>query len=462
MVHIDPYPTRIDYLPYHYMQQIDDLVRCVLRFATENPNSDTEDYIRQVTERIEDVVEGRVGPHEYVQIVMLLRSLVHFVRVKPNEDEANQPYALSITNRIIETIQGENPMSNATLNAMTFRRVKEAILKVVDGNGPLADINDENITAVAEEYTDKIMSDVFGNKTPAEIQATEYVGKFFEMDPETDDLLDNGTLVIDGMKVLFEDNGYRADPREGMSAGDTDRAKKSNRWCVVSNSKVKVDNNGNDMLSFIGTYDDGTKRKWDVSARYAWFVKKDTIPRVDGIYRISDETIIYNGLPDQVVGALRSMYVDAWEKHLVRVGGSDFETVSQYLWRVERIESEDATELEKYKTLVDRKGQYVATGKNDVLLKAYIERYVEPSSFNEYRVTVWDQENPIPLPDYLGINDELIVSDDEGTQVFKGTRKQIQIWAATFTSGRRGGYVVSREGEVGGISLRDFMQRREL
>jgi hypothetical protein len=458
MSHVDPYPTRVDYLRYDVMQKINDNVNCVARFAVKNPNSDVEDYIRQVTEKIEDLAEGRVGPHEYVQIVMLLRSLAHFVRVKPDEEESNKPYALSITNRIIEIVQGDTEMNKSTLSAMIFRRVDEAVRwGAISGGGG----SDERVTEVVEECVDKIMTDAFGGKTPAEIQAAEFVPEFYDMDPETEDLLDNGTLVVDGMRVLIENDNYRATVSEKSLQTTVASAKKGNRWCIVSSARI-VREADDQYLSFIGTYDDGTKRKWYISAREAWFVKKNTIPRADGIYSIESEEIQFTGIPDQVVSALRSISVGSWDNYMVRVGGDGFESVSEYLWRVERLESEDETDLNRFITLRNEDGQYIATATNQALIKAYVKRYIEPVNFGKYTVQTPETNVPKPLLDYLGINDELVVWDEEGTEVFKGTREEIRKWADSPT-GRRGkylGYEVAREGLMGGTSLKDFMLGR--
>lgn len=457
-MHEDPHPARVDGLKYDTMQKINDLVNCVLRFAVKNPKSDIKDYVREVMEKIEDVAEGRVGPHEYAQIAVHLRSLVDFVRAKPDEDESNEPYALSITNHIIDTIQGDTQMSRSTTSAMIFRRVKEAVAwGAVSGGGG----SDERIDEVVEDCANRIMSDVFGGKTPAELRASEFVSCYYEMDPETEDLLDNGTLVINGMKVLIEDDKLRVDPSANMMVSTRGRALKTNRWCVVQSARI-VTEKDDQYLSFIGLYDDGTKRKWYLPARVAWFVKKDTIPRVDGIYNISDEAVQFTGIPDQVVDALRSLPVSSWEKYLVHVGGDGFETVSQYLWRVERTESEDPTELERYKTIADKNGNYIATGKSDALLRAYIERYIEPVNFSEYRVNLPGGTESITLMEYLGVNDELAVWNGEGMQLFKGTREEIRTWADSPDGGNKRylGLEVARDGRVGGVTLRDFMQGR--
>jgi hypothetical protein len=453
-MHEDPHPTRIDYLRYDSMLKIDDLVGCVLRFAIKNPNSDVEDYLRQVTEKIEDVAEGRVGPHEYVQIVMLLRSLTAFARVKPDEDDANKTYGLSITNRIIDTIQGDTQMTKSTLSAMIFRRVKEAVTwAAVSGGGG----SDDRITEVVEDCTSRIINDAFGGKTPAEIQVEGLVDAFYEMDPETEDVLSNGTLVVDGMKVLIESPSNRTIVHDQLSDTGLYEARRDNSWCKVENSAIE-----GAYVTFVGVYEDGVKRKRTVAKSEAWIVKKDTIPRVDGIYYLPTEEIQFTGIPDQVVDALRSLPLNTWEKYLVHVGDDGFESVSQYLWRVERIESEDETDINRLTILRNKKGEYIATGKNETLMRHFIQRRIETVNYDNYMVQTPETNAPKPLLDYLGVNDELVVWDEEGTQVFKGTAEQIRQWADSPTGRNKRylGYTVARDNEVGGVTLKDFMLGR--
>lgn len=455
MSHVDPYPTKINNIRYDVMRMINDNVHCVARFAGKNPNSDAEDYIRQVTEKIEDLFGGQVGPHEYVLIVRILRGFVEFVR--HDHSMSVDEKAAHVTDSIIETVQGDTEMSKATISAMVYRRVNEAVTWAAGSTVGSPDRIDE----IVEDCTTRIMNDVFGEKSRAEIQAAEYTPAYYDMDPETEDLLDNGTLVVDGMKVLVEDHSFRADIHDAMLEASKAIARKNNRWCVVSNAKV-INEATDTFLSFVGIYDDGTKRKWYVSTREAWFVKKDTISRVDGIYCIADESIQFNGIPKDVASALRSLAITAWDKYLVQVGGHEFETVSEYLWRVEQIEYADETDINRYIILRNEEGEYITAATNHAIVKAYVKRFIEPVNFGNYTVQTPETNVPKPLLDYLGINDELVVWDEEGTEVFKGTREEIRKWADSPT-GRRGkylGYEVAREGLMGGISLKDFMLGR--
>lgn len=98
--------------------------------------------------------------------------------------------------------------------------------------------------------------------------------KFYSMDPETEELLFDGFELKDGMVVLIESPLMRGD----LSAADSNEAEMAsvlanNRWCTVSNIY-----NHRKMVEFVGTYGDGSKRKRTQGVRWAWLVKKDSIP----------------------------------------------------------------------------------------------------------------------------------------------------------------------------------------
>lgn len=108
-----------------------------------------------------------------------------------------------------------------------------------------------------------------------------FVNKYFEMDPKTDDLLRSGKELEEGMKVLLEVPDYRLDldVSGGVIERRTDpgmvaQALKWNRWVTVSN----LGWGGMDTCSFIGVYEDGTKKLVEVPDNFAWYVKKNSIP----------------------------------------------------------------------------------------------------------------------------------------------------------------------------------------
>lgn len=103
-----------------------------------------------------------------------------------------------------------------------------------------------------------------------------FVPKFYHMNPQTEDLLFDGTELKDGMVVLIEHSDLRGDlDTISIHPSHLERALKWNRWTTVS---AVVFDEEKDQVLFIATYEDGTKRKFIADADYAWFVKKDSIP----------------------------------------------------------------------------------------------------------------------------------------------------------------------------------------
>lgn len=98
--------------------------------------------------------------------------------------------------------------------------------------------------------------------------------KFYKMNPETEELLPDGSHLANGMKVLVNDSDVRMRVGEGMKDWEMDRALANNQWCTISN--LEIERNGA-MISFIGTYEDGTKRNRRLGRALTWLVKLDSI-----------------------------------------------------------------------------------------------------------------------------------------------------------------------------------------
>lgn len=114
---------------------------------------------------------------------------------------------------------------------------------------------------------------------PVDIQP-EFVSKFYGMDPEVDDLLPDGTYLRNGMVVLVEDPLIRADEERAGDRWERPRLLECNRWCEVSCLTV-IPRHGmgtsSPLVSFVGVYPDGTKRKRQYDASYAWLVRRFSI-----------------------------------------------------------------------------------------------------------------------------------------------------------------------------------------
>lgn len=104
--------------------------------------------------------------------------------------------------------------------------------------------------------------------------------KYYEMNPNSDDMLPDGTYLRDNMIVLIEAfsqrNYIKVVPGPGYDKEPTPSqiflARITNRWGSVSNLKVV-----GDQITFVATYEDGTKAKRKHSIHFAWLVKTHSI-----------------------------------------------------------------------------------------------------------------------------------------------------------------------------------------
>lgn len=120
------------------------------------------------------------------------------------------------------------------------------------------------------------------------------VPKFRQMDPETEDLLPGGNYLANGMRVLFANPDERGRP-EDLEDWARDRALERNRWCTVTNLKIK-----GHSVKFVAVYDDGTKRVRSTAIQDSWLVKKDSIEESQNlaaglrnkVYEIVEEAMI--------------------------------------------------------------------------------------------------------------------------------------------------------------------------
>jgi hypothetical protein len=177
-----------------------------------------------------------------------------------------------------ETKKGLVTVPDESLEAMR-EVVREAILHTDSNN---ADFGAE--TAVSQILELDVVRDCkyrasevvsFGDSIGDEnFDVDLFVDKYEEMNPETEDLLFDGRQLRNGMKVL-PDITYRADIVHMSSSRIRDKAMLRNRWCTVDNLEIRNDIN---MVSFVGVYEDGTKRKHEHNIDIAWVVKKDSIP----------------------------------------------------------------------------------------------------------------------------------------------------------------------------------------
>jgi len=136
-------------------------------------------------------------------------------------------------------------------------------------------------------------------KIRRETESTVFVDKYYEMDPQTEDLLHDSGMLEEDMVVLIADSKYRAHINEVSLSSDenVDHARKFNRWATVTYRVVWSDYS----VSFVAVYEDGTKRKFHVSQHCAWFVKLNSLPSP----RLTDTT----DLSDSYTHTLEQMKV---------------------------------------------------------------------------------------------------------------------------------------------------------
>ncbi|QEQ93938.1 hypothetical protein SEA_KARDASHIAN_73 [Streptomyces phage Kardashian] len=118
------------------------------------------------------------------------------------------------------------------------------------------------------------------------------VPKFYVMDSKNEDLLPSGMHLANGMRVLAGDPSDRERPEEANADWSIDKVMIQNRWCVVTNLKII-----GEQITFIGVYDDGTKRKRRYSANKTWLVRLTSIAksRIEDTQRYKDVYEIVKG-----------------------------------------------------------------------------------------------------------------------------------------------------------------------
>lgn len=100
-----------------------------------------------------------------------------------------------------------------------------------------------------------------------------FVERYYQMNPETEDMLPNGGAIRNGMVVLIADPNKRAIVKETALDWEMDRVLERNRWAKVSH----VIGDGSTVM-FIAEYEDGTKKQRMMAFRSAWLVKKASMP----------------------------------------------------------------------------------------------------------------------------------------------------------------------------------------
>lgn len=92
--------------------------------------------------------------------------------------------------------------------------------------------------------------------------------KYYQMDPRTEDLLYDGSGLIEGMVVLIESPDQRVDVDEELIGVRLERAMRYNRWALVTHIELNEA-----LVEFIAVYQDGSKKKISVDRSWGWYFK---------------------------------------------------------------------------------------------------------------------------------------------------------------------------------------------
>lgn len=109
-------------------------------------------------------------------------------------------------------------------------------------------------------------------------EISEFVPKFYRMNPKTEDLLPNGRHLRNGMMVLVGDSKKRINNDHQLTDWELERAFHNNRWCTVGALEFY---DGDVEVRFIGTYEDGSKLMRACTINTPWLVKKDSIREIE-------------------------------------------------------------------------------------------------------------------------------------------------------------------------------------
>lgn len=160
----------------------------------------------------------------------------------------------------------------------------------------------------AEAIVDAVLPYIMASKpkidypglTPNDI----LVPKYYQMDPDTDDVIPTGEHLTVSMRVLIEDSSRRIDldvSNRMMEAGEVEQARTWNRWGKVVSYPEITDG---DEVCFIIEYDDRTKTQIRINKYHAWLVKKDTMPPMAEIdLNFEEPTVLFKndqGLIEQM------------------------------------------------------------------------------------------------------------------------------------------------------------------
>ena len=152
----------------------------------------------------------------------------------------------------------------------------------------------------------------------------DMVNKYYVMNPETDILVPDGRGLKNGMTVLIEDSSMRANvPLAKHDQSEKFRALQYNRWCVVSNLQIERHPKG-DVVTFVGTYLDGTQHKRWAGINKAWLCKRDSASYVKDQAKAQEEmdSVVLEAQKSAVFNVVTTVAASIWKPK--EVGNPDF------------------------------------------------------------------------------------------------------------------------------------------
>ncbi len=129
--------------------------------------------------------------------------------------------------------------------------------------------------AAEDLLTERKIAVKVGVDLPIFLNAPEVDGmvdKWYEMDPELEDVLYDSSELRNGMFVLPESAEMRIDVRGPMTPSQLWLARRRNRWAFITRLEHSVTIG---QVNFLAEFEDGTKAKVEYDKSVSWLVKLD-------------------------------------------------------------------------------------------------------------------------------------------------------------------------------------------
>jgi hypothetical protein len=140
----------------------------------------------------------------------------------------------------------------------------------------------------------------------------EYMDQYYQMNPETEDIVLSGNYLRKGLVVLVENSGYRLDPsrKNSLSKGEMELLRMRNCWAEIVS---EIESYSDGQVGFLAKYSDGIVKKVVVANTFAWLIKKASISYS------SDDLLRLKGMWEGIRNTLNSIL--GKQKNLIRNHG---------------------------------------------------------------------------------------------------------------------------------------------